>query len=803
MKRRHLLLLTPVLLLPIAAILLIVAPGIVLRPMMTFALASQNVSLLRLDDPRIGFERFTASEAEFEANGSALRGENLRISFKFEEGFTVSVKEIQLDVLDVNLAAPEDSESNTNPLGLLNQIRSLPVSNIQIKQYRMESGSVSIAGELSLKPEPMEVNASARLSSLPGLEVQFRSSSAEDASLNTLLEISQSSDGQLNELARVSGKLILAEDALLADVDFRIGLQHVFNTGLLGAWSEEWQSQQVQVNGQLAFSVATQNDAMRLRSASIELTHPERELRFTRSRGDINSQSDDSVSIATPLNLTAEPAAAEGFVRVQAPTLSANLYSETNENETIVSGFKIEAGLTNTSLLCQLPLRCIGSTELSVYSPDSEFSGITVNNATLQSAMQFELSPAAMTAAASSIQLRTPLIMSDGLLANTDLELQGLAIEWRESLSASARLVTRDSEITVSDIALVEPALGGEFQLNNSVFSGTAEFGLAGEQLLTSTYFHDFSSGEGSATISVDEITLTESMPMSHYLLQGLVAADIVAGVVSAQADLNWQIRAGQPMAISGPIKLLVKDASGYLQETLLVGVNTSLQAQLMEDFRVLSNPAQTIEIGSIDIGMPLADLSWQYQFNTAQGTFEILNAHADLLGGEVSIADFVYDQNIASQQMTVVLMGIDLETVVALADYPELFVDGFVSGYIPLTLEDGKLQINDGLVAALNPGGTIRYDSPAATASENSSMQLVNDALSNYLYETMDTRVFYDSNGDLRLEVQLAGLNPDMNGGQAINLNVNITDNIPTLLRSLRAGRAISERMEEYLRAR
>jgi len=66
-----------------------------------------------------------------------------------------------------------------------------------------------------------------------------------------------------------------------------------------------------------------------------------------------------------------------------------------------------------------------------------------------------------------------------------------------------------------------------------------------------------------------------------------------------------------------------------------------------------------------------------------------------------------------------------------------------------------------------------------------------------------MDTRVFYDSNGDLRLEVQLAGVNPDMNGGQAINLNVNITDNIPTLLRSLYAGRAISERLEEYLRVR
>ena len=128
--------------------------------------------------------------------------------------------------------------------------------------------------------------------------------------------------------------------------------------------------------------------------------------------------------------------------------------------------------------------------------------------------------------------------------------------------------------------------------------------------------------------------------------------------------------------------------------------------------------------------------------------------------------------------------------------------VDGFVSGYIPITLENGQILVNDGLVGALNPGGTIRYDSPTAAASANSSVQLVNDALSNYLYETMNIRVFYDSNGDLRLEVQLEGLNPDMNGGQPINLNVNITDNIPTLLRSLRAGQAISDRLEQRLRA-
>ena len=102
--------------------------------------------------------------------------------------------------------------------------------------------------------------------------------------------------------------------------------------------------------------------------------------------------------------------------------------------------------------------------------------------------------------------------------------------------------------------------------------------------------------------------------------------------------------------------------------------------------------------------------------------------------------------------------------------------------------------------MAALKPGGTIRYTPANPIPSSNPSIQLVNDALSNYQFTTLNTDVFYDGNGDLRLAVQLQGTNPDMNNGQAINLNVNITDNIPTLIRSLRASRVIIDALEQSL---
>ncbi|MDP6650766.1 MAG: YdbH domain-containing protein, partial [Gammaproteobacteria bacterium] len=83
---------------------------------------------------------------------------------------------------------------------------------------------------------------------------------------------------------------------------------------------------------------------------------------------------------------------------------------------------------------------------------------------------------------------------------------------------------------------------------------------------------------------------------------------------------------------------------------------------------------------------------------------------------------------------------------------------------------------------------------------SSNPSVQLVNDALSNYQYRTLDTEVYYDDNGDLTMAVQLQGINPDLNGGQPINLNVNISNNIPSLLRSLQASRVITDALEQSL---
>jgi hypothetical protein len=166
-------------------------------------------------------------------------------------------------------------------------------------------------------------------------------------------------------------------------------------------------------------------------------------------------------------------------------------------------------------------------------------------------------------------------------------------------------------------------------------------------------------------------------------------------------------------------------------------------------------------------------------------------------------MAAIAVNERATPESLDLVLSGVDLGAVVELASYPELIVEGSVSGYLPLRLAADQdlsaVTVSEGLISALKPGGSIRY-SPLNAVTANQSLSLVNEALANYQFSTLDTTLDIAKDGEIELGVVLAGANPDMNGGQAINLNVNISDNLVDLLASLRASRELTEELEQRL---
>jgi hypothetical protein len=376
-------------------------------------------------------------------------------------------------------------------------------------------------------------------------------------------------------------------------------------------------------------------------------------------------------------------------------------------------------------------------------------------------------------------------------------------------------IITKESLPTIElDLALSER----EFSLSNR--SSTS--------FVDAVVTHDLVSNSGKLTLRAALPAFSANRPLSTFIdLSALGFSsqtnELIDGSVMLNADIAWHSWHSQPdagWAFSGPVTVVISELSGMLGETLFVGANTQLTVEITGSsapaarFALASSRPTALTIDSLDTGFVLEEASLNYTVNvgpyavagTDAPAYRLMASQlrAQFLGGEVSAPEFVISESTAPQNFDLVLTGVDLNTLVQLANTPEVVVNGRISGYLPLNLnpdsEGSMITVRDGLLSALKPGGSIHYTPLGGMASANQSVQLVNEALANYQFSTLDTTLQIDDSGEILFGVALAGANPDMNAGQAINLNVTITDNLLDLVSSLRASRDLTEALERRL---
>ena len=137
---------------------------------------------------------------------------------------------------------------------------------------------------------------------------------------------------------------------------------------------------------------------------------------------------------------------------------------------------------------------------------------------------------------------------------------------------------------------------------------------------------------------------------------------------------------------------------------------------------------------------------------------------------------------------------------MIDLVEFEDIKLSGSISGVLPVTIKDNTLTITNGRLESDPPGGVIRYLPGTSEGAEvsDSGLGLVTQALSNFRFESLTSDVNYMENGDLKLQMQLTGINPDIDDKQPVILNLGVENNIPQLLRSLRATRSIEELLEK-----
>ena len=208
---------------------------------------------------------------------------------------------------------------------------------------------------------------------------------------------------------------------------------------------------------------------------------------------------------------------------------------------------------------------------------------------------------------------------------------------------------------------------------------------------------------------------------------------------------------------------------------------------------------ADSVRIGKFDPGVPMTDIRTAIVMNDVDA--EVAPVSAALLGGTIHTTAFTFALEAGTGAFDVGLRGIDLGAVLAL-EGEDLNGTGTLEGSLPIVLSAEGVQVNKGSIRTIGPG-VIRIAPSLTRVVEQPGLDFALKALEDFSYSSLEAEVDYNVKGDLLAAIRLKGRNPAIEKGRPIHYNLNVSENIPSLLASLRIQDDVNERIERRLRER
>jgi len=398
------------------------------------------------------------------------------------------------------------------------------------------------------------------------------------------------------------------------------------------------------------------------------------------------------------------------------------------------------------------------------------------------------------------------------------LELAFDSLTDRESLFASAPILftgirlsnsaaTIDAQVSISPNAaalswdgtgIVVPGVEGHVSLQNNRVTASLLLTDSDSGVTASVdVLHDMTTNEGS--ISVTDATLQFGRrKLSGHLLEWPHAWDIVSGSWITNIEMDWNT-GNDPITYNGTMTHRARALTGNYDDYVFSGLNTMLTGDVDSTTGVTLSPAN-IEVELFDVGLPLKQITADFDLNIDQQAMRVRNLSMSFLGGKLLADPFRFGLQDERNDLVLRPQSIQLQFMAELAELESIELTGNLSGILPITIHDKVITIANGRLENDPPGGVIRYLPGVAAedvADPDSGIGLVSRALTNFQFDSLTSDVNYTENGDLMLQMKLTGVNPDMDANQPVILNLGVENNIPQLLRSLRATRSIEEILE------
>ncbi|WKZ56644.1 MAG: YdbH domain-containing protein [Bdellovibrionota bacterium] len=255
-----------------------------------------------------------------------------------------------------------------------------------------------------------------------------------------------------------------------------------------------------------------------------------------------------------------------------------------------------------------------------------------------------------------------------------------------------------------------------------------------------------------------------------------------------------------QPPRIEGTLRL--RDGSASYAGIEAQGINADslgLRATLGEEPSLEIDPKRSlVHIPALRTGIDVDDLQFRpsFTYHPDRLDFSLLDLRARLLGGEITAPSVPLPvRPTLCTEAVVAASGVQLSAISALYNSGELDTSGELGGTVPLRLCQDGAVIDGAALQASAAGGHIRYH-PSHTPPSMAGLDLALKILQDYQFKSLQVRAHLTKDGDLQLALSASGANPAVNKGHPVNVNLSVEENLPALLKSLRVGSQIAEKV-------
>lgn len=251
---------------------------------------------------------------------------------------------------------------------------------------------------------------------------------------------------------------------------------------------------------------------------------------------------------------------------------------------------------------------------------------------------------------------------------------------------------------------------------------------------------------------------------------------------------------------------------SGVYDRMALEGLNGTVEFSL--DDASVNLQAPMLKIDQINPGIPIGPITVSARYQTPadqllKGNLTLEQASAGLLGGKVRVEPATWALDNTPVLVPLELTRLEVSQLMRVYPAEGLAGTGLLRGHVPLLIGPEGIRVVQGQVEAIDPGGVLQLPAERLRdfAQDNKAMGMVTQAMRNFHYSELESRIDYGQDGTLNLGLHLEGHNPNVQDGHPIVLNINLEENIPALLTSLqlsgRVNETVTKKVRELIRKR